>query len=137
MHLISTQAFRLAILAPATTRFYPVALATLDVSPLFSDTYDQTAKSERHSTFDLAFLQLVQALGVTNLGARRLFPPPLLASSPLPLLDSPAVVPRVESRRNDGSELVASERREEGEVLMIHDRDVNVEAGCICGLFIE
>jgi len=74
---------------------------------------------------------------VTNLGARRLFPPPLLASSPPPLLDSPAVVPRVDSDREDDSKLVGSERREEGEVLIIHDRDVDVEAGCLCGLFIE
>lgn len=74
-----------------------------------------------HYTFAFAFLQLVQALGVTNLGARRLFPPPALASSPPPLLDSPVVVARVESEFRDGSELAWPLRREDGEVLMIHD----------------
>ena len=66
---------------------------------------------------------------MTNLGARRRFPPPLLPSSPPPLLDSPAAVPRVESECVDGSELVelvGPLRREEGAVLIIHDRVVDV-----------
>lgn len=87
-----------------------------------------------HSTFDFAFLQLVQALGVTNLGVRRLFPPPLLASSPPPLLDSPAVVPRAESDRGDGSELLGSLRREKGEVLITHVKEDGVERARLCGL---
>lgn len=74
-----------------------------------------------HYTFAFAFLQLVQALGVTNLGARRLFPPSALPSSPPKLLDSPAVVARVESELRDGSELAWPLRREDGEVLIIHE----------------